>query len=186
MKKTLLIAFFIFPLLSAAAWSQEGPSLHQNDRLLQHTTGSSLPEDMIAVTSAQVEAIKKGLLLTPDQEKLWNPVEGALKAISFRRQETLRNKATRAAVSNDFVEHMQHTATFLTEKAQDFSLLARTLQPFSLALDEKQKRRLCLLVNPFLGKRDWKCLQNVKKNHVVKNKVSKKGEEKQALNTALR
>ncbi len=181
MKKSFLIACFILPLSTIAVWSQARASSGQMTPITQPT--ESLPEDISAVASAQIEAIKKGLLLTPDQEKLWGPVETALKTISFHRREAMHKK-TEKAVSHDFTEHMQHTATFLTEKAQDFSLLASSLQPFSSTLDEGQKRRLCLLVNPFLGRSDWKCLQSIKKNQASKNKEQEKGEsKKQALNT---
>ncbi len=143
---------------------------------LAHHVQENFPEDITAVASAQIGAIKKGLQLNTDQEKLWSPVEIALKTISFHRKEAMQKKAKKT-VPKDFMEHMQHTAIFLTEKAKDFSLLASSLEPFSSALDEGQKRRLCLFVNPFLGRSDWKCLQHKKEKQALKIKTQEKSEE---------
>ena len=48
------------------------------------------PEDLAAFTDARVAALRAGLKLTPDQEKLWPPVEDALRGFVTLRREQVR------------------------------------------------------------------------------------------------
>ena len=44
------------------------------------------PEDRAAFTDARIAAVKAGLKLTPDQDKLWPPVAGSGKTADRSRQ----------------------------------------------------------------------------------------------------
>src|SRR5437879_2826488 len=43
------------------------------------------PEDRAAFTDARIAAVKAGLKLTPDQEKLWPPVQAAVRDLAKLR-----------------------------------------------------------------------------------------------------
>ena len=43
------------------------------------------PEDRAAFADARIAAVKAGLKLTPDQEKLWPPVEAAVRDFAKMR-----------------------------------------------------------------------------------------------------
>src|SRR5882757_1593452 len=56
---------------STAVYAQHRPWFHDHVRMN--------PEDRAAFTDARIAAVKAGLKLTPDQEKLWPPVETAVR-----------------------------------------------------------------------------------------------------------
>ena len=49
----------------------------QHNRLWSHHHERMNPEDRAAFTDARIAAVKAGLKLNADQEKLWPPVEAA-------------------------------------------------------------------------------------------------------------
>jgi hypothetical protein len=186
MKKVFLTLPTLLPflLLSNVAWSQntllEGKNIQPPKNSVQ-----SIPEDLSTVLSAQVDAIKKGLMLTTDQEKLWGPVEHALKTLTLHRKEALLRSKIRSDAHNrqSFVIHMQRTADSFKQSAYDLSELVNALQPLESTMDERQVRRLCLLINPFLGKKDWTCLKNSEKTVRSKEKQTKTRHGKSANTT---
>ena len=52
--------------------------------------------DRAAFADARIAALHAGLALTPDQEKLWPPVEGVLKDLAKKRADHRRTAAARA------------------------------------------------------------------------------------------
>ena len=50
-----------------------------HDRMMGHTRMS--PEDRAAMADARIAAVHAGLKLSADQEKLWPPVEGAVREL---------------------------------------------------------------------------------------------------------
>ena len=48
------------------------------------------PEDRAALLDARIAAVHAGLKLTPDQEKLWPPVEGAVRDFAKLRSDRIR------------------------------------------------------------------------------------------------
>src|SRR6201991_4128515 len=56
---------------STAVYAQHRPWFHHHERMN--------PEDRAAFTDARIAAVKAGLKLTADQEKLWPPVEAAVR-----------------------------------------------------------------------------------------------------------
>src|SRR5258706_909185 len=72
MKKVLLAGIAALAIAgSTAVYAQQRPWSHE------HTRMSS--EDRVAFADARIAAVKAGLKLTPDQEKLWPPVEAAVR-----------------------------------------------------------------------------------------------------------
>src|SRR5258707_11300640 len=72
MKNVLLAGIAALAIAgSTAVYAQQRPWSHE------HTRMSS--EDRAAFADARIAAVKAGLKLTPDQEKLWPPVEAAVR-----------------------------------------------------------------------------------------------------------
>src|SRR3981081_3090055 len=62
---------------STAVYAQHHRWFHEHMRMS--------PEDRAAFTDARIAAVKAGLKLTPDQEKLWPPVETAVRGFAKLR-----------------------------------------------------------------------------------------------------
>src|SRR5258706_10669833 len=78
MKKVLLAGIAALAIAgSTAVYAQQRPWSHDHVRMN--------PEDRAAFTDARIAAVKAGLKLTPDQEKLWPPVEAAVRDLAKLR-----------------------------------------------------------------------------------------------------
>src|SRR5260370_35048423 len=78
MKKVLLAG--VAPLAiagSTVVYAQPRPWFHAHVQMN--------PEDRAAFIDARIAAVKAGLKLTPDQEKLWPPVEAAVRELAKLR-----------------------------------------------------------------------------------------------------
>ena len=72
MKKVLLAGVAALAIAgSTAVYAQHRPWFHGHTRMS--------PEDRAAFADARIAAVHAGLKLTPDQEKLWPPVETAVR-----------------------------------------------------------------------------------------------------------
>jgi hypothetical protein len=104
-------------------------------------------EDVAAFAEARIAGIKAGLKLTPEQEKLWPPVEQAIRKISdtrIQRREMMRNATPPA----DFMERIDRMATMSTQGSENMRGLADAMKPLWATLDERQKRLLPQLARP--------------------------------------
>ena len=76
MKKILLAGAAVLVLAgSSAVYAQHRPWHHHHARMN--------PEDRAAFADARIAAVHAGLKLTPDQEKLWPPVEAAVREFAL-------------------------------------------------------------------------------------------------------
>src|SRR5436190_20422536 len=103
--------------------------------------------DWKAFTDTRVELIKVALQMTPAQEKLWPPVEEAIRARANSRQVRL---AALAARMNDErernpVEVLRDRADALGQRATNLKKLVDSWQPLYENLDARQKLRLRLV-----------------------------------------
>jgi hypothetical protein len=115
------------------------------------------PDDMGAYADARIAALKAGLRLTPEQEKLWPPVESALKDLAGKRierhQERRAERDERRADRNDGaeqpnpIERLRKGADRLSEIGADLKRLADVTDPLYQSLDEGQKRRFQALAH---------------------------------------
>ncbi len=85
-------------------------------------------------------SIKQALRLSPDQEKLWGPVEEALISISEQRR-AFRSELT-ADDRADQVERLRRRAELATRRADVLKKLADAVQPLWATLSDEQKREL--------------------------------------------
>jgi hypothetical protein len=116
--------------------------------------------DMSAYADARIAALKAGLTLSAEQEKLWPPVESTLKELAKKRidrvqqfraeRQARRDLAERGdrAEPRDFgspIERMRKGADRLNEGGADLKRLADATEPLYQSLDEAQKRRFNVL-----------------------------------------
>ena len=112
--------------------------------------------DWDQLTDARIKLVKAALQLTPDQEKLWPPVEEAIRIRAKDRQARLATAAERVRELRDRsrievlrdrnpIEFMKRRADRLVQRAADLNRLADAWQPLYQTLDPEQKRRMAFL-----------------------------------------
>src|SRR5882672_3331742 len=105
--------------------------------------------DRAAFADARIAALHAGLALSPDQEKLWPPVEGVLKEMAKKRAERVQQRHAEREQNKGSVDPMlrlRRGAEFMSETGTDLKRLADTAQPLYDKLDDAQKNRLQVLV----------------------------------------
>ncbi|HMA73959.1 MAG TPA: Spy/CpxP family protein refolding chaperone [Xanthobacteraceae bacterium] len=112
--------------------------------------------DVAHLTDARVGVVKAALQLTADQEKLWPPVENAIRARAKDRQTRLANAQkeadelrgrSRLEILRDRnpVEFLNRRADALAQRAADLKKLAEAWQPLYQTFTPDQKRRMAHL-----------------------------------------
>ncbi|KWV57106.1 hypothetical protein AS156_03395 [Bradyrhizobium macuxiense] len=147
MKKVLLAGVAALTLAgSTVVYAQHRPWFHDHMRMS--------PEDRAAFLDARIAAVHAGLKLTADQEKLWPPVESAVR--DFAKMRIDRANARMAADKNDAdqAERPDDPVARLRERADNMSVTAGALKkiadaadPLYKTLDDNQKRRLTMLTH---------------------------------------
>ena len=139
-----LAALFASTSLPALAQTQERPAA-TTERLSQ--------ADVTALTDLRITLIKSALQLTPDQEKLWPPIEAAIRNRGQNRGERLETTVGLAEARRDRgivdtmrdrdpIAFMHRRAENLTQRAGDLNKLAEAWQPLYRTLTAEQKRRM--------------------------------------------
>jgi hypothetical protein len=154
---------------STAVYAQYSPWARQH---LQHMRIS--PEDRAALVDAKIAAIHAGLKLTPDQEKLWPPVEASVRDLAKLKidRANARMKAAESQAQNqsqdqsqgqqkpdDPVARLRQRADNMAATAAAMKKIADAADPLYKTLDDGQKRRLAILThrNGRGGERDgWR------------------------------
>ena len=109
------------------------------------------PEDRQAFADARIAALHAGLKLNADQEKLWPPVEEAMRAVAKVRREQReagRERGGREAFERDLPGALRGLADAGTARADALRKLADATGPLYATLDEGQKRRALVLARP--------------------------------------
>ncbi|MXQ14268.1 Spy/CpxP family protein refolding chaperone [Microvirga makkahensis] len=104
-------------------------------------------EDMSAFADAHIAAMKTGLRLTVEQERLWPPVEDALRNLAnlhLSHRQAMRQ--VRGMMTSDPVGLLRRMADHMSQGADAMGKLADAAAPLYATLDEAQKRRLQVLV----------------------------------------
>jgi hypothetical protein len=147
MKKILLAGTAALVLAgSTAVYAQHRPWFHDHMRMN--------PEDRAAFADARIAAVHAGLKLTPDQEKLWPPVETAVKEFAKLRidRANARMNAMRDAnrdrqKPDDPVARLRDRAEAMGTTAAALKKIADAADPLYKTLDDGQKRRLAILTH---------------------------------------
>src|ERR1700754_4983275 len=125
---------------STAVYAQHRPWFHHHERMN--------PEDRAAFTDARIAAVKAGLKLTADQEKLWPPVEAAVRdfaKLRLDRANARMNAQHDDAQKPDPVTRLRDRADTMAATAAAMKKIADAADPLYKTLDDGQKRRLAIL-----------------------------------------
>ena len=109
--------------------------------------------DQKTLTDLRIDLVKAALQLTPAQEKLWPPVESAIRARAEDRkariakiQETVGRRAdeSRAEVlrNRDPIAFLQRRSEALAQRSADLDKLAEAWQPLYKTLSPEQRQRM--------------------------------------------
>jgi LTXXQ motif family protein len=147
MKKVLLAGVAALAIAgSTVVYAQHRPWFHNHERMS--------PEDRAAFTDARIAAVHAGLKLTPDQEKLWPPVETAVRDFAKLRMDRAnarmnaqRDDSKDAQQSDDPVARLRERADNMTATAAALKKIADAADPLYKTLDDGQKRRLKILTH---------------------------------------
>lgn len=146
MKKVLIIATTLAVLGgSAAAYTAYAQGYYGHGRYRADAA------DMNAFAEARIAALKAGLTLSADQQKLWPPVETTLRDMAKKRIETRekfraeRQAQRESGTRPDPIDRMRRSADRMAERSTDLKKLADVTQPLYQTLDEAQKRRFDML-----------------------------------------
>jgi LTXXQ motif family protein len=110
------------------------------------------PADHAAFAGARVAALHAGLALTPEQEKLWPPVESVLKDLAQKHEARMeerraeREKSRDEKQAPDAMMRLRKGADFMIQTGADLKRLADAAQPLYDKLDDSQKHRLQMMV----------------------------------------
>jgi hypothetical protein len=145
MKKVFLAGIAALAIAgSTAVYAQHRPWFHHHARMS--------PEDRAAFADARIAAVKAGLKLTPDQDKLWPPVESAVRDFAKLRIDRANARMTAALDDKRGSQTPDDPVARLRERADNMATTAAALKrivdaadPLYKTLDDNQKRRLAIL-----------------------------------------
>jgi hypothetical protein len=129
---------------STAVYAQHNRSWFHHERMSS--------EDRAAFADARIAAVKAGLKLNADQEKLWPPVETAVRDFAKlridranARMNAPRNDSSDAQKQVDPVTRLRDRADTMATTAAAMKRIADAADPLYKTLDDGQKRRLAML-----------------------------------------
>jgi hypothetical protein len=147
MKKILLAGTAALVLAgSTAVYAQHRPWFHNHMRMSA--------EDRAAFADARIAAVHAGLKLNADQEKLWPPVETAVKEFAKlridranARMNAMRDDNRDRRTPDDPVTRLRERAESMGTTAAALKKIADAADPLYKTLDDGQKRRLAILTH---------------------------------------
>jgi hypothetical protein len=107
-------------------------------------------EDRAAFADARIAAVHAGLKLNADQEKLWPPVESAVRDLVKLRIDFANarmNAKPDDSKPSDPVTRLRERAETMAATAAAMKKIADAADPLYKTLDEGQKRRLAILTH---------------------------------------
>jgi hypothetical protein len=119
------------------------------------------PEDRAAYADARIAAVHAGLKLTADQEKLWPPVEAAVREFAKlridRANARMSSRDDSSQTPDDPVARLRERADTMAASAAAMKKIADAADPLYKTLDDSQKRRLAVLtrMDRFGGRDGW-------------------------------
>jgi hypothetical protein len=154
MTRHILLSFAALAALTftAAAQTASDQSSEPASERMEHWAS-----DHEAMLNAKLAGLKAGLELTSDQEKLWPPLETAIRDAAKlhmeqmrsmmermrRMRETMRQGAPGEAVSP--VDRLEALGQGLSARGAAIEKVADAAKPLYASLDDSQKRRFVLL-----------------------------------------
>ncbi|MCB5176582.1 MULTISPECIES: Spy/CpxP family protein refolding chaperone [Microvirga] len=135
-----------------------GPGTAQENTTRPERRGMS-QDDFNRFVDARIAGIKAGLRLTPEQERLWQPVEDAIRSNAnerFTRMEQRRSMRGQDRQEMDFMQRLERRGTMMTERAQRTSALATAMRPLWNSFNDDQKRVAPRLLRTAVGGMGWR------------------------------
>ena len=122
------------------------------------------PEDRAAYADARIAAVHAGLRLSAEQEKLWPPVEAAVKEFAKLRIDRANARMdgpkddSSAQKPDDPVSRLRDRADTMATSAAAMKKIADAADPLYKTLDDSQKRRLAVLtrMDRFGSREGWR------------------------------
>src|SRR5262249_45638484 len=123
------------------------------------------PEDRAAFVDARIAAVHAGLKLNADQEKLWPPVEAAVRDFAKlridranARMNAQKDDDSSQQKPDDPVSRLRDRADTMAATATALKKIAEAADPLYKTLDDGQKRRLAVLTHMgrFEGREGWR------------------------------
>jgi hypothetical protein len=122
------------------------------------------PEDRAAMLDARIAAVHAGLKLSPDQDKLWPPVESAVRDFAKLRMDRAearmkaRDEVQDPQTPPDPVTRLRQRADNMAATSAALKKIADAADPLYKTLDDGQKRRLAMLTHHrrFGGGEGWR------------------------------
>ncbi|MBF9235170.1 Spy/CpxP family protein refolding chaperone [Microvirga alba] len=108
--------------------------------------GRLSPEDMDAFRDAHIAALHAGLKLSPDQEKLWPPVEEAIRNLAKLHRDHMKMMQEGNVADEDTPRRIRALADRMSQGADALRKLSDAAAPLYATFDDAQKRRLRFLV----------------------------------------
>jgi hypothetical protein len=112
--------------------------------------------DWSKLTDLRIDLVKGALQLTPEQQKLWPPIENAIRARAEDRKgrlakvaETMGKRADESSAdimaNRDPIAFLQRRAEALAQRSVDLNKLAEAWQPLYKTLSPEQRQRMAAL-----------------------------------------
>ncbi len=139
-RKTLIASAVTLAFVSGSAFAQEAAPAEPAEPADLAIVDIYTDADAAAVLAARIAALKTVLELTPDQEKLWGPVEASIRQIAA---DSAKRKAERAAAEPpaDFLTILDRIADAEAVRATDLKAFVAAARPLVDSLSDEQKRR---------------------------------------------
>jgi hypothetical protein len=159
MRKFTIAAIAVLAIAgSTAVYAQYSPWVRDH---MHHMRMS--PEDRAAFVDARIAAVHAGLKLNADQEKLWPPIETAVRDFAKLRIDRAQARmkamddAQNQQTPDDPVARLRERADNMIASATALKKIADAADPLYKTLDDGQKRRLAVLTRygRFGGEGGW-------------------------------
>src|SRR5215471_2382518 len=135
---------------STAVYAQYRPWFREHMQHMRMT-----PEDRAAFLDARIAAVHAGLKLNADQEKLWPPVEAAVRDFAKLRMDRANARMNAgpgdADKPEDPVARLRQRADDMAATSAALKKIADAADPLYKTLDDGQKRRLAVLTRHHRG-----------------------------------
>jgi hypothetical protein len=161
----ILAGASLMALAGASAVAQTAPTPSAPDQQTQTRRG-----DAEAMLDARIAGVRAGLKLTPEQERLFAPVEQAYRTMAAERIRRMEERRAQRGSDNreqlDLMQRLDRRAERATQNAQRIAGFAAAMRPFWASLDENQKRLLPRLLRAGAEGRRMEMMRRYREHHM--------------------